>query len=178
MHRLAFAVSLLILGCGVDAEPEVTTAAAPGAKADGQDAADRDCSIVLRTLAQPYGLPSNQVNGTNWVVYAGTVDVADGAEGTPRALFASRSTNGWWQVDAVPVDGGEPGYQRYLFTLDRNTVPMGDNTAWRNMHIEVVPFLAIDGGRLFDHNRHTGDFENYVITKDRTRYGDDPAACH
>lgn len=180
MRTTLILVSILsaAAGCTIDSASDVTEAAAPGGKADGTDAADRSCQIVLRTLGQPSGLPSHSSDGVNWVVYEGHVDVADGAEGVPMALFSSRSTNGWWQVDAVPVAGADPGYQRYTFTLDRKTVPMGDNTSWRSMRIEVVPFLATDSGRLFDHNRYPSDFENYVITKDNTRYGDDLAVCH
>ncbi len=177
--RLTSLCFILATGCMAADDVEPTPAAAPEIKADGTDAADRGCQLVLRTLAQPFGLPSHSVNGVNWVVYEGTIDVAEGADGAPAALFASRSTNGWWKVVAEPVAGGEPGYQRYRFTLDRNTVPMGDNTSWRTMRIEVIPFLErADGSRLFDHNRYRDDFANYVITKDETRYGDDPAVCH
>jgi hypothetical protein len=169
----------LLAACAVSEDEAPTPASGPEIKADGNDAADRGCQIVLRTLAQPGGLPSNNVNGVNWVVYHGFVDVAEGAAGTPAALFASRSTNGWWKVTAQPVDGAVDGYQRYRFVLDRNTVPMGDSTSWRSMRIDVIPYLeGADGSRLFDHNRYTDDFANYVLTKDETRYGDDPAACH
>jgi hypothetical protein len=179
MRTLVFVslISAAAIGCAADL-PDISEADAPGGKADGSDAADHGCQIVLRTLGQPSGLPGHRVDGVNWVVYEGNVDVADGADGSPMALFSSRSTHGWWQVDAVPVAGGEPGYQRYKFTLDRNTVPMGDSTSWRSMRIEVVPFLATDGGRLFDHNRYPSDFENYTITQYNTHYGDDLAVCH
>jgi hypothetical protein len=178
MNRLACVFSMVVLGCGVDTNPQITVAASPGGKADGQDRSDRDCKIVLRTLSQPNGLPTHSADGVNWVVYSGRIDVADDAEGAPRALFTSRSTNGWWQVDSVPIDGAAAGYQRYQFTLDRHTVPGGDSTAWRSFRIEVVPFLATNGDRLFDHNRYPGDFDNYVINMNRTSYGDDPAICH
>jgi hypothetical protein len=174
--------SLFTIGCAASEdgsfELEPTPAAGPELKVDGGDAADRDCRLVLRTLQQPFGLPSNAANGVNWVVYHGMIDVADDADGIPAALFASNSTNGWWRVVATHVGDGEPGYQRYRFILDRNTVPMGDSTAWRHMRINVIPYLERADGRIFDHNRYRGDFENYVITKDESRYGDDLAVCH
>ena len=172
--------SLFVVACATSAEDvEPAPAAAPEIKADGGDAADRGCQIVLRTLGQPSGLPSNYADGANWVVFEGMVDVAEGADGVPAAVFASRSTNGWWKVDAEPVAGGQPGYHQYRFVLDRKTVPMGDNTSWRNMRIEVIPYLeGADGSRLFDHNRYPGDYDNYVLTAWESRYGDDPAVCH
>jgi len=171
-------ISVLVLGCGIEAESDVTDSFAPGAKADSADSADHDCKIVLRTWAQPFGLPTNHVDGDTWVVYEGTLDVADDADGAPRVLFSSRSTPGWWQIGAVPVSGASSGYQRYAFTLDRNTVLAGFSPAWREMRIELVPFLATSGHRLFDHNRYPNDYDNYVITADHQSYGDDPAVCH
>ncbi len=151
-------------------------------KSDGSDAADRGCQIVLRTLAQPSGLPSHKVDGVNWVVFEGLVDIAAGADDgdvLTAVLFESPFTDDWLKVYAEPIGGAPVGYRRQLFTLDRYTVPMGDNSSWRSMRIQVIPFLERgDGSRLFDHNRLSGDFENYVLTKDQTSYGDDPAVCH
>jgi hypothetical protein len=180
---MRFASILFVFACGAcvveSAEPEWTSASAPDTKADGSDRSDRDCQIVLRSLAQPFGLPAHSVDGVNWVVYEARVDVDETAIGTPTLLFSSKYTTNWWQLTGVPVDGGAPGYQRYSFTLDQKTVPMGDSSSWRSMRFEVIPLLSLaDGGRLFDHNRFRGDFENYVITVHETRFGDDPAACH
>lgn len=62
---------------------------------------------------------------------------------------------------------------RYEFVILERTVAMGDNTAWRNMRIEVIPFVRVGEGRLFDHNRVSGHYEltaySSRITDDATR---------
>jgi hypothetical protein len=45
-------------------------------------------------------------------------------------------------------------------------------------HVEVVPFLRLpEGGRLFDHNRHPADLDNYVMTSPELAIWSDPTAC-
>jgi hypothetical protein len=172
-------ISIVAFGCAADpAASNLVETSGPGAKADSADTADRDCRVVMRTLDQPFGLPTNYVNGATWVVYDAMVDVANDAEGAPRVMFSSNSTDGWWQLEGTPVDGGADGYQRYQFTLDRNTVAAGDSTAWREMRIDVVALLETEGARLFDHNRFPGDFDNFTITEDSDRFADDPNVCY
>jgi hypothetical protein len=168
----------LLCACIADEEPSSMATAGPGAKADGLDRADRQCRVVLRTLGQPFGLPTSSVDGVNWVVWEGTLDVADDADEVPAVLFTSRSANGWWRIPAKPVIGALDGYQRYSFRLDQKTVPGGDSTAWRGFRIEVIPYLeGEDGSRLFDHNRLSNDFENYVLDQHRTYWQDDANVC-
>jgi hypothetical protein len=151
---------------------------APG-KADGvSDAADCECRVKLRSLAQPFGLPTNTFAGRNWVVWSGVVDVASGEfeGGQPSVMYWSQwlPDGQWSTVPAVPIDGGPPGFDRYEFTLDVFTVPGGDNIAWRDLSIEVIPFVeTADGSRFFDHNRHSGPFDNYVLNADASTINDD-----
>jgi hypothetical protein len=175
MRNILVVVALSACAATTD---EASLVDGPGAKADGLDRADRTCRVVLRTLAQPFGLPTHSFEGANWVVWEGRFDVQDSVEGTPYAMFTSRSTNGWWRVPAVAIDGAQHGHQRYSFRLDRHTVVAGESTAWRDFRIEVLPYVeAEDGARLFDHNRLPDDFANYVLDRDRTTWVDDQSVC-
>ena len=146
-------------------------------KSSVHDSADYSCTLVLRQIRQPFGLPANPVGGVNWVVFEGQVDVDEDQKGTPRVLYSSRYT-GWREAGAKPVPGAQPGYQRYEFVLDDRTVPAGVSSAWSSMKIEFIPFLQLpDGGRLFDHNRSSAPAGNYVLTSSAAQVADDGLTC-
>jgi len=177
--ELALLFSIIaFVGCGTGPSDGEALTPAVG-KRDSLDAADRSCAIVLRDLGQPDGMPGHTVNGTHWVVFEGHLDVATDVQGTPAVLVQSVGIADWREVSASPVQGAPAGFQRYRFTLDDETVPMGDNASWREMRIEVAPFVRLaNGARLFDHNRRPGDLDNYALTAGASRIEDEPAICH
>lgn len=180
MRWLSLALVLGLLGCddGSDDAGGSRAAQEPAVgRADSMDDADRACRVVLRDLGQPLGMPSHYVDGTNWVVFEGHVDVPSDEPGTVFVLYTNGSGT-WREVEGTMMGGGVAGFRRYLFVLDEYTVPMGDSTAWRSMRIEVVPFLLTpDESRLFDHNRLPGAFDNYVLTADSPAVDEEPGIC-
>jgi hypothetical protein len=160
---------LSLAACAVAPDAEVSDAEAPLIGVDGHvDSADRACNVVLREVSRPpNGTGGWQTNGTSWI-WNGTIDVNPEAvlEGSePRVLYHYGSSPTWWQVAATAVDGAPAGFARFAFTLDHDLPGPGmSGTALANARVEVVPFLALsEGGRLFDHNRNPGDFDNYIL---------------
>ena len=139
-------------------QPTDSTAPAP-LTGNGQDAADRSCNVVLRGLTRNdmTGLGNYETNGDSWV-FEGAIEVSADANLVPQIMW-TRDGKTWSVATATATTGATPGYARYLARLDHDTV--GPAAAGP---MQVVPFLTpAGGGRLFDHNRHPGDVDNYVI---------------
>jgi hypothetical protein len=186
MRRLLLVGLLAFTACGpqdallLDEEDVLDVADAPLLGADGKDAAERSCHVVLRTLDRGDVRCSS---GLCWWSWTGTVDlsaqaVAEGAK--PGVLFKNQDAKSWSSVTPAKVSGAPAGFQRYRFTIWRNTVRDGMSaTAYARASVEVAPFVrTTTGARLFDHNRNPGEFDNYVLNAaGGWRMGDDPAAC-
>ncbi len=182
------AVSLTLVGSCADPTPEgARQGNAPllGA-ADGSDSADHACQLVLRELARPTvpgGFATECIDGYCWFVWEGTVDVASAAidqGGYPELIYQSGSDSTWWLAEGTPEDGAPAGFQRFGFHFSQHTVSPGMSlTALMQTRIQVAPYLVTpSGGRLFDHNRNPGDFDNYFLTSDNSwTIDDDPAVC-
>ncbi|MBN1948055.1 MAG: hypothetical protein JW797_20470 [Bradymonadales bacterium] len=171
LFLLLFALSCTESLDALDSE-SVSPAAAPllGA-ADGRDAADHQCQIVLVDLARQ----SNDMGGyvttddsRNWIWF-GRIDVAhqvlsQGAK--PAILYRNTWEDSWYEVPATVTDGSPTGFVRYQFQLSKNLPQPGmSGTSLTRASFEVVPVLhQANGGRLFDHNRNPGDFDNYLLT--------------
>jgi hypothetical protein len=144
MLRTNLVLTLALLGCTEQGLQE-----APGpdfGKADGTDAADRGCRVILRELD---GLST------------GRIDVASGliADGAHPAALVSFDQHTFFEIeDMSATSGGVGGFQRFAFSI-----PVPANTS--DERIEIVPFVKHAGGRLFDHNRHPSDNENYVAER-------------
>jgi hypothetical protein len=142
MNYRVLAVLIVVAACG--GGPDVYPGIAPElGKADSGDAADRNCRVVLRemrSLAEGF-------------LDVDKLELDNGAE--PVVLFTF-GNNQFFEVRGLEgVDGAVAGYKRFKFALPDK----GGATA------EIIPYIRTATGRLFDHNRHPGDTENYVITR-------------
>jgi len=157
----------------VDApEAVVTEGEAPLLGVDGsRDQADRNCHVVLRELSRlGNGSGGYQTSGTSWI-WEGDLELstAAAAEGAaPAVLYQYGSDPTWWEVAATPSTSttpATPGFARYHVRLDHNLPGPGmSGTALTNARVQVVPFARLaEGGRLFDHNRYPGDFDNFLV---------------
>lgn len=151
-------------------------------KADGVDAADRACHVVLRSLRRlpndTGGYQTACVDGSCWYVWEGTLELSDEAiaeGGEPSVLYSKDGVAGWWEVAATQVEGN-----RYVFRLFEHTVADGmSTTALSRTTLHVSPYVRTrDGARHFDHNRVPGDFENYVLSSaNGWSVGEAPGVC-
>jgi hypothetical protein len=128
-------LSLLFTAC-VAPFPVGEEAAAPFAagKADSLDAADHDCRVILRSV--------EVLDGASLI----DIDVAAG-----EGALLSREGTRWLRYDGLAIQGAPGGFHRYRVRLEttRGT---------------IAPYAKLpSGGRLFDHNRHAGDFESYAL---------------
>lgn len=153
----------------------------------GQDAADHECNVVLRSLARvpgnTGGYQTNCVpNSSCWYVWQGVLELSDAAvdaDANPVVLFQSGSDKTWWKVEAEPMDDPD-GRNLFAFTLDEHTVADGMSmTSLMRTRIEVTAAIEMpDDSRLFDHNRNPGDFDNYVLNADNSwSVKDDLSVC-
>ncbi len=181
---------VLVLGlaaCAGELERPTRGVAPLLGSADGTDAADRACNVVLRDLARVPGEGGGYENvcagGACWYVWEGTLDVSDAAvsEGAvPEVTYQSGSDQTWWVSGTTPISGAASGYQRYAVRLFEHTVSPGMSfSALMRTRIQVAPYLRTrNGGRLFDHNRNPGDFDNYLLVVDNAwRIDADPSVC-
>jgi hypothetical protein len=173
--RIAAVLAFMVWGPGGCASSEgdqTDAASAPLVGIDGStDHADRNCHVVLRELARLRdGGSGYQTSGGSWI-WSGTIDIsaAASAEGlAPAVLYHVGSDPTWHLAHATPTDATAPaGYVRWGVRLDQDLLgPASPDVT--TAAIEVVPLLALDGGgRLFDHNRNPGDFDNYALRWDR-----------
>ncbi|MCD6498006.1 MAG: hypothetical protein J7M25_06830 [Deltaproteobacteria bacterium] len=195
MMSLAFvsATALFWPGCGSGHDDGSRVGAvattAPALKADGsgQDAADHDCRIILRSVTRlpGWGGFETQVVGDRpWWVWTAEVDVAadlvdQGA--VPAMLYGLGAT--WWQsTEAVEeTDAGHGAYRRFRIRFYENTISPASTsmTGLSHFEMDVIPALLMpDGGRIFDHNRLAGDFENdHLDEANWWSIKDDPNVC-
>ena len=159
MRRLVLA--LCLAGCGLPS----TQTAAPAPLVDtagGNDAADRDCTVVLRQMLR---------DGSSWDFVA-EVEISDAAAAqglAPSLLYTSGADPSWYAATGSEVpDGATPGFVRYEITVAT------DGTG-----LSAIPYLPMaGGGRLFDHNRDTADLASYVLdASDDYAIWSAPAVC-
>jgi hypothetical protein len=185
------AFGVVASGCGVQdavidesTEDEVlVTEDAPLLGADGKDAAERKCQLVLRTLTRG---ATSCTSGICWWTFDGVLDVSNAAvaEGAkPKVLFKNIDATSWTLVSPTKTTtlGTPPaGFTRYRFKLSKNTVRDGMSaTAYSRANVQVAPYLlATTGARLFDHNRVAHELGNYVVSQS-SGWGvsDDAAVC-
>ncbi len=201
LHRSTAALALALTtatACAVDVSDGAALDGAPAharaatapleGDAQGADAAENQCGVVLRTVGRPpgqYGGYESICRDTGcFYVWAGTLDVAVeqlAAGATPHVLYqTSMGERAWWEVDAVAVDGAGAGFQRFSFRIDEHTPSPGMSYSSLNRtRIELVPFVRdAAGNRWFDHNRNGSPFDNYVLTIDNGwSIQDDAAVC-
>lgn len=170
----------LALGCGPLAESDELEARGRLEGVDGSvDSSDRACHLVLRSVSR--GLSAD---GTRFV-WHGEVDLSTAAhsEGlSPEVLFQSSTQPGWRSVSLSAAAEGEApsGFVRFSFALEHGLPTPGmSGTSLSRARVELIPYLTLaGGGRLFDHNRSSDDFSNYVLDANNGfSIGDDPAAC-
>lgn len=148
------------------------SAEAPLLGAGGTDSADRTCNVVLRTAnrtRQSGGYETHCTSTGCFTVWSGVMDVSEQAvaEGAkPYVLYFSTVSNSWSTVAASETTGAGAGFRRYAFRLDTNTIPDGISmTSLGRARVELAPYLlTTSGARVFDHNRHPGDLESYVLS--------------
>ncbi|MEZ4404253.1 MAG: DUF6209 family protein [Kofleriaceae bacterium] len=175
MRRLAYVVVLAwsLAACVEPAGEGPGEVAAPLTGVDGAiDQADRACHVVLRDLARlGDGTGGYQTNGTSWI-WEGDVElsaaaVADGA--IAAVQYQSGSDPAWYQAAATPsAVPATPGFVRYRVHLDHGLPGPGlSGSALATARVQVLPLARLaGGGRLFDHNRVPGDFDNYQLVAD------------
>lgn len=183
LASLAFS-GLVLAGCaGAGDGDYVSAAPAPLVGVDGsRDQADRNCHVVLRDLARNWTGFTWETDGSSWV-WQGSIELSEAAvaEGlVPSVMYRMAPSGAWSAVEATPL-ATEPhaGYLRYSVRLHAGLPGPGwSGTSLANARIEVVPFVALpEGGRLFDHNRHAGDLDNYLLRSPALEVGRDVTAC-
>lgn len=196
MKRMFVCVGLaaLLAACGgeTDSEP-----AEPGAvrgdsplvgKADGSDKADRECSLVLREVSRIANGPGFETSPAGDWVWRASIDVAEDAldgGASVHLLYSSNASNDpefgrvWWTVEAEPIQGAPDGFRRFEARVIHGVFGPGISaTTLRRTTLDVIPYLANRGSRLFDHNRVPGDLDTYALRFDNGwSVGDDAAIC-
>lgn len=187
---LLLAASSLLLPACVASETGsdtsyVSSSAAPMLGVEGgQDGADRSCHVMLRKISRVAnntgGYQTSCVpNGGCYYVWQGELELSDEAVSlgaTPVVLLQTGSNPNWWRFEAEPTATAG----RYAVRIDEHTVADGmSTTALMRTVMQLAPAIELpDGSRLFDHNRHPGDFDNYVLdSSNGWAIADDPAAC-
>ncbi len=182
----ALVATTLAMACDtVDDEGSAPIGEAPAVgKADGTDAAERGCKIVLRKFARiPRGASFETTNG--YWVWRAEVDVDAALANSGARIEALYSANGGaWHVFVGTRVVGAPdaaGRVRYQIRVDDQTVPtpLMELRSWEFQRAELAVYAAVPGqGRLFDHNRETSDLANYVLSPTTNfEVGEAPAIC-
>jgi hypothetical protein len=171
-------------GCAVedDADLAVASSAPALGSADGTDAADHSCQVVLRSVMRNPGDSDDELDcdsGECRYVWRGFIDVAEAVapEATVHVLYRLTTDASWWEVPATPEPGATPGFRRYSFALRERL--FGPSTPDRDaLSVELVAFVrTADGGRLFDHNARAGDFDNARLDAAGNYAAFDGGAC-
>lgn len=178
MPRPILALSLLV-ACNpgsVDSQAisaaRSTAGTAPAIGGDGsEDSADRACNVHLRSAQQVMddrGDPEVTCeDGVCTHVWRVEVDVANtlvAQGGIGRLTYHRESDAAWREVEGVAGAAQANGYTPFVFVISDH-LPGPDSSP---ESIELIPFAATeDAGRLFDHNVHDGDLDNYWLTPDR-----------
>jgi hypothetical protein len=96
-------------------------------------------------------------------------------------LYSSTASWGrWLQIPATPTDELSGGtYQRFEFEISEYVPTEGmSGTSLTGARIELIPFLSVNGARVFDHNRVADPFTNYLLTVNNSwSLGDDAGVC-
>jgi len=182
MQRLLISGLVVVaLGCGTGSVvideggfDELEVAEGPLLGADGKDASDRACNVVLRSLARVpsgagYATKCTATSGCA-VVWSGFLDVSAQALGEgakPYVMYKNQDASAWTRVTPTKVTGAPAGYQRYKVTLQKNTMSDGMSaTALSRARIDVAPYILMpNGARLFDKQRGQTDFQNYTLSQ-------------
>lgn len=180
----------LLLACGAtedEAPAVVDVADAPLLGADGVDAPDHACHVVLRRAARALrddGLPETDCStGACYFVWAVDVDVSRAAlaEGVrPGLLYSPSSEPTWYEVGGEPAGAAGEGFETWRFRLAARTVRADlSGTALGRAQLELIPFVQTRlGPRIFDHNVHPEPLRNYVLGADADfAHGTDPGVC-
>ena len=174
MRRVVMAVALALTACGPgeamveEFDDELGTAEGPLLGADGRDAAERSCHVVLREIQRG---GTNCISTGCWWTFTGFVDVSAQAVaegGKAYVLFKNIDATTWSKVSTTKVTGAPDGFTRYRFRLTNKTIKDGMSaTAYTRARVDVAPYLlTTTGARLFDHNRLPGDFDTYALNND------------
>lgn len=185
LRALALVGLLVVSGCGVqdaviDEGEEFSTEDAPLLGADGRDAAERKCNVVLRSVERG---ATTCTSGLCWWNFNGVMDVSSAAvaEGAkPKVLFKNIDATTWTLVAGTKTSGAPAGFTRYKFKLSKNTIRDGMSaTAYSRANVQLAPYLlTTSGARLFDHNRIGNELANYVVDQNGGwRVGEDAAVC-
>jgi len=184
-------LALVLAGCGAGiAEDGLGTREQVSADllVDGVgEVSDAKCNVVLRSLARvtdPYANPC--YTGKCWAVFQGSLDLSEAAVAEASWVgvqYRSSVDNYamWREVEASPVDGAPAGMQRYQFQMSEYTLDPGmGGTAISRTRLEVAAlFRTAGGGRMWDHNRVPGAFDNYVLDLGNSwAIADDAAVCY
>ncbi len=189
MKNLHWLALVVLSGCGVqDAfvdEGELadfeSVVDAPLLGANGKDAAERSCQIVLRSLDRG---AASCTNGVCWWTWTGLIDISRQAEAEgarARVLFKNIDATRWSSVSTTRTTGAPAGFTRYRFRLTRDTLRDGMSaTAYARANVQVAPYLlTTTGARLFDHNRVPGELDAYVLNQaGGWRVAPDAAVCN
>ncbi len=185
---VAAAAAAACADAGDGASDPESLAQAPLLGVDGStDAADRSCHVVLRDLARnrtgnTWESVVTPGGSTSWI-WQGSIEISEAAtaEGlVPHALYRLGTAATWTAAVATPTGtAATPGFVGYTIRLAEGLPGPGwSGTALASARIQVAPFLALaQGGRLFDHNRHPGDFDNFVVATPDYAVPTDPNVC-
>lgn len=188
---LSLTATFILGGCttsGDNREQAVRPAAAPlSGVVDGTDHSDHDCLVVLRAASRTQDGPGFETDcstGACYFVWRVTVDVADEVleeGGQLGVLYHSGSGDQWWEAEAeMTLEGAPEGYQRFLLRVFDHTVGPGMSmTSLMRTQISMIPVVHLPGGgRIFDHNRNSGDFDNYeLVEANEWSISDDESVC-
>jgi len=178
---LLLAVLLSAACAGPADDGAVASTAAALGKADSPDSADHACQVVLRSVGRAPGGNDYETDCEGHdcqYVWRGAVDVAEALPVTSsvHVLYHLSSDPTWWEVEAHADTASTPGFRRYAFALADQLFGPGFDAAGAT--IQLVAFVRdADGGRLFDHNRFPGDFDNLALTADGGFAGNDGGVC-
>lgn len=169
-------VALVLVGCGGgeafldEGDESFDVAEGPLLGADGHDAADRSCNVVLRSLARTGATKCTASAGCS-VVFEGVLELSDqvvAEGGVPYLLYKNQDASTWTQVTAkASTLAATSGFTRYTVRLEKKTISAGMSaTGLARARIDVAPFVKLPtGARLFDKQRGQTDFQNYTLSQ-------------
>lgn len=167
-------VAMFFVGCGGgeafidEGDDALDVTEGPLLGANGQDAADRACNVVLRSLTR--GGTKCTSTGCS-VVWSGVMEVSDAAiaqGGVPWVMWKNQDASTWTQLKATAnPDPATPGFKRFTVKLDKKTISPGlSATGLSRARIDVAPFVKLpNGARIFDKQRGQSDYQNYTLTE-------------
>lgn len=181
MKRLLICLILTLMACGVSEGRVEEVAPVRGdsplvGKADGTDAADRDCTVILRHASRIPNGPGFETGPSRSWVWSATIDVAASAldeNASVHLLYSSNASNDpqlgrvWWTVEALPQAGAADGQRRFEARIEHGLFGPGmSGTSLQRATLDMIPYVARGQRRLFDHNRVAGDLDTYALRSD------------